>query len=160
MMMKSLMNKRMDTKKTLITLSLILVLALSLMVMQAYAATQSIQFLNADGSVSTHATSFIKDGQAEVSGSPGNYTVTITLNNTYPPFPLIPVSYDYLKADLNGAPGGDGTYEVTATKTVSGSTTIFTISGVSNLTDNIPILLYVNAGIFHNAEYMLFIDWL
>lgn len=137
----------------LLTLVFALVLAVP-----AYAAPQSIQFLDEDGNYSSHSSSFIES--ADVTGSAGNYTVTIKLKNTYPPFPLIPVSYGFLNVDANGAPAGDGIYEISATKSVSGGYTYFVFSGVNNLSDNLPIQLQVNAGIFHNETHTLFIDWL
>lgn len=146
-------------KKTLVVFLMTLVLSLALTV-PAFAASEPIQFLDDTGAVSSHASSFIEGGVADVTGTAGNYTVTIQLKNAYPPFPLIPVSYGFLKVDLNGAPTGDGTYEVSATKSVSGGFTYFTFSGVNNLTDDLPVQLQVNAGGFHNTTYDLFIDWM
>ncbi|OBZ11028.1 MULTISPECIES: hypothetical protein [Bacillales] len=144
-------------KKTMFLMLLTFVFALA-MAVPASAAAQNLQFLDENGAYSTHASAFIDS--ADVTGSAGNYTVTIKLKNTYPPFPTIPVSYGFLNVDVNGAPAGDGTYEVSATKSVSGGFTYFVFSGVNNLTDNLPVELQVNAGGFHNTTYSLFIDWL
>ncbi|MFD0590911.1 hypothetical protein ACFQZE_23230 [Paenibacillus sp. GCM10027627] len=154
-----MMLNKASFKKT--TISMLMALALVLVLaIPANAAAYSVQFLNSSGAPSTHASSYIDGGAVDVTGSAGNYTVTVKLKNFEPSFPLIPVSYNYLKVDLNGGPTGDTVYEVSATKSVSGSYTYFTFSGVNNLTDNLPVALHVNAGGFHSAEYKLFIDWL
>ncbi|MBD8500330.1 hypothetical protein [Paenibacillus arenosi] len=138
----------------LLAFTLVLILAIP-----ANAAPYAVQFLNSSGAPSNHASSYIDGGVVDVTGTAGNYTVTFKLKNSDPNFPLIPVSYNFLNVDLDGAPTGDADYEVVATRSVSGGFTYFTFSGVNNVTDNIPVLLHVNAGGFHSKNYPLFIDW-
>ncbi|MCR8844933.1 hypothetical protein NQ117_14720 [Paenibacillus sp. SC116] len=138
----------------LLTFTLVLILAIP-----AHAASYAVQFLNSSGAPSTHSSKYIEGGVVDVTGTAGNYTVTFKMKNSDPSFPLIPISYNHLKVDLNGTPAGDGVYEVNSTKSVSGGFTYFTFSGVSNVTDNLPVLLHVNAGGFHSKEYALFVDW-
>ncbi|MFC5699708.1 hypothetical protein ACFPVX_00320 [Cohnella faecalis] len=145
-----------NKKSIALLMALALVLSFAL---PASAAPYSAQFLDSSGSPSAHASSYIDGGVVDITGSAGNYTVTLKLKNFEPSFPLIPISYPSLYVDLNGAPTGDGTYEVAASKTVSGSYTYFTFSGVANLTDNLPVLLHVNVAGIHNQQYNLFLDY-
>ncbi|MFD1955509.1 hypothetical protein ACFSL6_15385 [Paenibacillus thailandensis] len=150
------MKQRTMFKKSAFTMTLTLALALVLAI-PAFAASYPVQFLGSDGvTPSTHASSYIEGGAADVTGSAGNYTVTLKLKNYEPSFPALPISYPSLKVDLNG----DGTYETTANRSVSGSNTVFTFSGVNNLSDNVPVLLAVNVSGIHSTEYDLYIDWL
>ncbi|QGG56217.1 hypothetical protein [Paenibacillus sp. B01] len=145
-------------KKRMVSVLMMMVLALALAV-PAFAGDQNYQFAKADGTTS-HASGSI-EGPAVVTGSAGNYTVTIKLKNSgsYGGITL-PASYGFLNADLNGAPGGDGTYEVTATKTVSGGYTYFTFSGLADSTFNVPVQLQTTVAGIHSSTYSLTIDWL
>lgn len=144
-------------KKTTTVLMLALVLMLA-MAVPAFAASHSYQFWNPSTDEVSHASEFIV-GDAEVTGSAGNYTVVIRLSKVYPSFPLIPISYGYLHVDanLNAADGK----EVVATKTADTSSyTEFTFSGVVNINDNLPISLQTTVAGIHNSVYDLEIDWL
>ncbi|SDE60731.1 hypothetical protein SAMN02799630_05916 [Paenibacillus sp. UNCCL117] len=146
-------------KKTIVSMLMLFVLALAIAI-PASAADQDYTFYNPATSSTSHASSSI-DGPAVVTEvSPGNYQVQITLKNqgTYMGITL-PASYAYLNADVNGAPSGDGVYEVTATRSATSTHTTFTFSGLTNSTYNVPIQLQTTVAGFHSSVHTLVIDW-
>lgn len=146
------------SKKSLVSMFAFSALTLATAI-PALAADQNYQLWNPATNAVSHASSSI-EGPAVVTGTTGNYTVTIKLKNsgTYMGITL-PASYSFLNADLDSAPTGDGTYEVTATKTVSGGYTYFAFSGLSDNTFNVPIELQTSVLGIHNSTSELIIDW-
>lgn len=149
---------RIFNKKSFTSMLLLFVFTLALAI-PASAADQNYVFYNPSSGTTSHASTAIT-GPAVVTGAPGNYTVTLTLKNegSYMGVSL-PASYEFLRADINGAPSGDGTYEVTAVRSVSGNTTTFTFSGLANSTFDVPVQLQTTVAGIHSAVYNLVIDW-
>jgi len=138
---------------------MLLVFALALAI-PASAADQGYTFFNPSTGTTSHASASI-DGPAVVTEvSPGNYQVQITLKNqgTYMGITL-PASYAYLNADVNGAPSGDGVYEVTAARSTTSTHTTFTFSGLTSNTYNVPIQLQTTVAGFHSSVHTLVLDW-
>ncbi|MNI67322.1 hypothetical protein D3C73_1229470 [compost metagenome] len=146
------------SKKTIVSLLLLFVLALAL-VIPASAADQNYQLWNPSTGAVSHASSSI-EGPAVVTGSAGNYTVKIKLKNSGTFMGItLPATYAFLNADVDSAPAGDGTYEVSAIRTVSGGYTYFEFSGLANNTSDVPIQLQTTVAGIHNATHNLVIDW-
>ncbi|MBB3112459.1 hypothetical protein FHS18_004560 [Paenibacillus phyllosphaerae] len=147
------------SKKTLFS-SLVLSVAALALALPASAADQNYQLWNPANNAVSHASSSV-EGPAVVTGSGGNYTVQIKLKNsgTYMGITL-PASYPSLNVDVDGASaGGDGDYEVSATRVDSGGYTTFTFSGLSDNTLNVPIELSTSVLGIHSSTYELVIDW-
>lgn len=145
---------RFPAKRTVMMMLMVCVFALALAV-PASAADQDYVLWNPTTNAVSHANASV-DGPAVVTGTPGNYTIVITLKNegTYMGITL-PASYAYLNANDDSNPD----YEISAARSVAGGTTTFTISGVTSNTVDLPIQLQTTVAGFHNAIHELVIKW-